>query len=198
MVGSYTAFANKGRYVQPIMITRIEDKNGVVLEEFTPETHQVMGEKEAYAILKLLMGVTEDGTGERLRHNYGEKFYRNKAVTGYPYAFTNEIAGKTGTTQNNSDAWFMGAVPNLITGVWTGCEDRAAHFGGGFGTYYGQGATSALPIWGVYMKKNYSNPKLEISMEPFERPRGTLDIDVDCIPSSFDYPGEGDAFNDEF
>ena len=198
MVGSYTAFSNKGRYVQPIMITRIEDKNGVVLEEFTPETHQVMGEKEAYAILKLLMGVTEDGTGERLRHNYGEKFYRNKAVTGYPYAFTNEIAGKTGTTQNNSDAWFMGAVPNLITGVWTGCEDRAAHFGGGFGTYYGQGATSALPIWGVYMKKNYSNPKLEISMEPFDRPRGTLDIDVDCIPSSFDYPGEGDAFNDEF
>jgi penicillin-binding protein 1A len=198
MVGSYTAFANKGRYVQPIMITRIEDKNGVVLEEFTPETHQVMGEKEAYAILKLLMGVTEDGTGQRLRHNYGEKFYRNKAVTGYPYEFTNEIAGKTGTTQNNSDAWFMGAVPNLITGVWTGCEDRAAHFGGGFGTYYGQGATSALPIWGVFMKKNYSNPKLEISMEPFERPKGTLDIDVDCLPSSFDYPGEGDGFNDEF
>jgi penicillin-binding protein 1A len=92
----------------------------------------------------------------------------------------------------------MGAVPNLITGVWTGCEDRAAHFGGGFGTYYGQGATSALPIWGVFMKKNYSNPKLEISMEPFERPKGTLDIDVDCIPSSFVFPGEGDGFDDEF
>ena len=165
------------------------------LEEFTPETHQVMGKE--HAILKLLMGVTEDGTGKRLRHSLWREIYRNKAVTGYPYAFTNEIAGKTGTTQNNSDAWFMGAVPNLITGVWTGCEDRAAHFGGGFGTYYGQGATSALPIWGVYMKKNYSKPKLEISMEPFERQRD-IRYYVDCIPSSFDYPGEDDAFNDEF
>ena len=180
MVGSYTTFANKGRYVEPIMITRIEDKNGVVLEEFTPETRQVIGEKDAYAVLKLLMGVTEDGTGVRLRHNLGKNFYRNKAVTGYPYEFKNEIAGKTGTTQNNSDGWFMGVVPNLITGVWTGCEDRAAHFGGGLGTYYGQGATAALPIWAVYMKKNYANPELGISQEPFERPKGKLDIDVDC------------------
>ena len=74
----------------------------------------------------------------------------------------------------------MGVVPNLITGVWTGCEDRAAHFGGGWGTYYGQGATAALPIWAVYMKKNYANPELGISQEPFERPKGKLDIDVDC------------------
>ena len=198
MVGSYTTFANKGRYVQPIMITRIEDKNGVVLEEFTPETRQVMSDKDAYVILKLLMGVTEDGTGSRLRHDYGSKFYRNNAVTGYPYKFTNEIAGKTGTTQNQSDGWFMGAVPNLITGVWTGCDDRAAHFGGGFGTYYGQGATAALPIWAVYMKKNYANPKLGISLEPFERPRGDLGVDVDCISTSFDFPGEGDDFDEEF
>ena len=130
MVGSYTTFANKGRYVQPIMVTRIEDKNGVVLEEFTPEMRQVMSDRDAYVILKLLMGVTEDGTGIRLRHDLGKNFYRNNIVTGYPYKFTNEIAGKTGTTQNNSDGWFMGAVPNLITGVWTGCEDRAAHMGG--------------------------------------------------------------------
>jgi len=198
MVGSYTTFANKGRYVQPIMITRIEDKNGVVLEEFTPETRQVMSDKDAYVILKLLMGVTEDGTGSRLRHDYGSKFYRNNAVTGYPYKFTNEIAGKTGTTQNQSDGWFMGAVPNLITGVWTGCDDRAAHFGGGFGTYYGQGATAALPIWAVYMKKNYANPKLGISLEPFERPKGELGVDVDCISTSFDFPGEGDDFDEEF
>ena len=198
MVGSYTTFANKGRYVQPIMITRIEDKNGVVLEEFTPETRQVMSDKDAYVILKLLMGVTEDGTGSRLRHDYGTKFYRNNAVTGYPYKFTNEIAGKTGTTQNQSDAWFMGAVPNLITGVWTGCDDRAAHFGGGYGTYYGQGATAALPIWAVYMKKNYANPKLGISREPFERPKGDLGVDVDCVPTSFDFPGESDDFDEEF
>ena len=199
MVGSYTTFANKGRYVQPIMVTRIEDKNGVVLEEFTPETRQVMSDRDAYVILKLLMGVTEDGTGIRLRHDLGKNFYRNKAVTGYPYKFTNEIAGKTGTTQNNSDGWFMGAVPNLITGVWTGCEDRAAHMGGGFGTYYGQGATAALPIWAVYMKKNYANPDLGISASPFERPKGALGIDVDCLPTTFDFDGgEGDDFDENF
>ena len=199
MVGSYTTFANKGRYVQPIMVTRIEDKNGVVLEEFTPATRQVMSDRDAYVILKLLMGVTEDGTGIRLRHDLGKNFYRNKAVTGYPYKFTNEIAGKTGTTQNNSDGWFMGAVPNLITGVWTGCEDRAAHMGGGLGTYYGQGATAALPIWAVYMKKNYANPDLGISKSPFERPKGALDIDVDCLPTTFDFNGgEGDDFDENF
>ena len=199
MVGSYTTFANKGRYVQPIMVTRIEDKNGVVLEEFTPETRQVMSDRDAYVILKLLMGVTEDGTGVRLRHDLGKNFYRNNAVTGYPYKFTNEIAGKTGTTQNNSDGWFMGAVPNLITGVWTGCEDRAAHMGGGLGTYYGQGATAALPIWAVYMKKNYANPDLGISKSPFERPKGALGIDVDCVPTTFDFDsGEGDDFDENF
>ena len=199
MVGSYTTFANKGRYVQPIMVTRIEDKNGVVLEEFTPETRQVMSDRDAYVIIKLLMGVTEDGTGIRLRHDLGKNFYRNKAVTGYPYKFTNEIAGKTGTTQNNSDGWFMGAVPNLITGVWTGCEDRAAHMGGGLGTYYGQGATAALPIWAVYMKKNYANPDLGISKSPFERPKGALNTDVDCLPTTFDFDsGEGDDFDENF
>jgi penicillin-binding protein 1A len=199
MVGSYTTFANKGRYVQPIMVTRIEDKNGVVLEEFTPEMRQVMSDRDAYVILKLLMGVTEDGTGIRLRHDLGKNFYRNNIVTGYPYKFTNEIAGKTGTTQNNSDGWFMGAVPNLITGVWTGCEDRAAHMGGGFGTYYGQGATAALPIWAVYMKKNYANPDLGISASPFERPKGALGIDVDCVPTTFDFDsGEGDDFDENF
>jgi penicillin-binding protein 1A len=195
MVGSYTTFANKGRYVEPIMITRIEDKNGVVLEEFSPETRQVMSDKDAYVILKLLMGVTEDGTGIRLRHKGAR--YRQNVVTGYPYGFTNEIAGKTGTTQNQSDGWFMGAVPNLITGVWTGCEDRAAHFGGAYGTYYGQGATTALPIWALYMKKNYSNPELGISQDPFERPLGDLGVDVDCVPG-FDFLGDGEDFDEDF
>ena len=195
MVGSYTTFANKGRYVEPIIITRIEDKNGVVLEEFSPETRQVMSDKDAYIILKLLMGVTEDGTGIRLRHKGAR--YRQNVVTGYPYGFTNEIAGKTGTTQNQSDGWFMGAVPNLITGVWTGCEDRAAHFGGTYGTYYGQGATTALPIWALYMKKNYSNPELGISQDPFERPLGDLGVDVDCVPG-FDFLGDGEDFDEDF
>jgi penicillin-binding protein 1A len=198
MVGSYTTFANKGRYMQPIMVTRIEDKNGVVLDEFTPESRQVMGAQDAYVILQLLKGVTEDGTGKRLRHKGGS--YRQNVVTGFPYGFENEIAGKTGTTQNQSDGWFMGVVPNLITGVWTGCEDRAAHFGGGFGTYYGQGATTALPIWALYMRKNYAHPELGISKANFEKPPGTLDVQVDCDAGFMDENGESlpEDFDDTF
>ena len=200
MVGSYTTFANKGRYMEPIMVTRIEDKNGVILDEFTPESRQVMGEKEAYVILQLLKGVTEDGTGKRLRLKGGS--YRQNVVTGFPYGFENEIAGKTGTTQNQSDGWFMGVVPNLITGVWTGCEDRSAHFGGGLGTYYGQGATTALPIWALYMRKNYANPELGISKAPFEKPNGDLGVKIDCeagfLEGSEDDGGATEIFDDEF
>jgi penicillin-binding protein 1A len=177
MVGTYTTFANKGIYTEPIMVTRIEDKNGVELDEFAPETQEVMGEKEAYVIVDLLKGVTEGGTGTRLRIKSDGYKYTDNVVTGFPYGFDNPIAGKTGTTQNNSDGWFMGMVPNLITGVWTGCEDRAAHFGA---TYYGQGATTALPIWALFMEKCYADPKLGISKARFERPEGELGIELDC------------------
>ncbi|GAB5556067.1 MAG: transglycosylase domain-containing protein [Schleiferiaceae bacterium] len=175
MVGTYTTFANKGIYTEPIMITRIEDKNGVVLEEFSPRTREVMSEEDAYVVVDLLRGVTEGGTGVRLRTQYAS--YYNDVVTGYPYGFENEICGKTGTTQNNSDGWFMGMVPNLITGVWTGCEDRSAHFGN---TYYGQGATTALPIWALYMRKCYEDPKTQVSKQPFERPENPISIELDC------------------
>ncbi|HBF19892.1 MAG: penicillin-binding protein [Owenweeksia sp.] len=176
MVGSYTTFANKGVYNEPIMITRIEDRNGVVLQEFIPRSNEVMSEEDAYVVLDLLKGVTQGGTGTRLRtgSNYS---HLNYAVTGAPYQFKNPIAGKTGTTQNNSDGWFMGVVPNLITGVWAGCEDRAAHFGG---TAYGQGATVALPVWALYMKKLYADEKLGISKDDFERPESPLSIDLYC------------------
>ena len=97
-------------------------------------------------------------------------------ITGYPYEFTNPIAGKTGTTQNQSDGWFMGMVPNLVTGVWVGAEDRAAHFAS---ITYGQGAAMALPIWALYMKSCYANESLAISKEEFEEPEG-LSINVDC------------------
>lgn len=175
MVGAYTTFANKGVYTQPIVITRIEDKNGVVLEEFTPATNEVMSEEDAYVVLDLLKGVTQGGTGTRLR----SKSYNSidKVVTGAPWGFTNPIAGKTGTTQNNSDGWFMGVVPNLITGVWGGCEDRAAHFGS---TYYGQGATVALPAWALFMEKCYADPKLNVSKADFERPEGRITVDLNC------------------
>ncbi len=175
MVGTYTTFANKGIYTEPIMITRIEDNNGIILEEFSPLTREVMSEEDAYVVVDLLRGVTEGGTGTRLRSKGGK--YSNDVVTGFPYAFENEICGKTGTTQNNADGWFMGMVPNLITGVWTGCEDRSAHFGA---TYYGQGATTALPIWALYMKKCYADEKVGVSKDPFERPENPLSIELNC------------------
>jgi penicillin-binding protein 1A len=175
MVGSYTTFANKGVYTEPIAVLRIEDRNGLILAEFEPETREVMSEEDAYVITDLLKGVTQGGTGTRLRSKSGS--YIDNIVTGFPYGFENPIAGKTGTTQNNSDGWFMGMVPNLITGVWTGCEDRAAHFRG---IYYGQGATTALPIWAIYMRKCYQDPLLKVSKDDFERPEGNLTIELDC------------------
>lgn len=177
MVGSYTTFANRGRYTEPIFITRIEDKNGVVLQEFHARQERVMSEEDAYAIVNLLTGVTQGGTGTRLRGGGQRPAYEHGAVTGYPWQFTNEIAGKTGTTQNQSDGWFMGMVPNLITGVWTGCEDRSAHFRS---ITFGQGATTALPIWANFMKRCYADPDLEISQEPFAKPDYPMTIELNC------------------
>jgi len=179
MVGAYSTFANKGIYVKPITITRIEDKNGTVLFEVAPETRDVISEESAYVTLNLLKGVTEGGSGQRLRHNVAKDNYAYQAVvTGYPYEFTNPIAGKTGTTQNHSDGWFMGMVPNLVTGVWVGGEDRAVHFDN---IAYGQGASMALPIWALFMKAAYENPDLGISLEDFEAPE-VVGIPIDCSP----------------
>jgi penicillin-binding protein 1A len=177
MVGSYTAFANKGVYVEPIAVIRIEDQNGIVLDEFEPKTQEVMSEEDAYVITSLLQGVTQYGTGGRLKRKGGNYKHYNDVVTGYPWGFENPIAGKTGTTQNNSDGWFMGMVPNLITGVWTGCEDRSAHFRY---TAYGQGATTALPIWALYMKQIYADPSLDVSRVDFEKPEQPIRIQLNC------------------
>lgn len=178
MVGAYGAFANQGVYVKPVMVTRIEDKNGTVLYEYVPKTKDVLSKDVAYAMLNLMEGVTQGGSGTRLRTkgvNKWKKHY-DEVITGYPYGFKNPIAGKTGTTQNNSDGWFMGMVPNLVTGVWVGGEERATHFKS---ITYGQGATMALPIWGLYMKKNYENKELGISDKSFRKPKN-LSINVDC------------------
>ena len=174
MVAAYSTFANEGVYIKPQFITRIEDKNGVVIYEPIPESHDVLNKDIAFAVIKLLEGVTEGGSGARLRTDGGGSGYDR--VTGYPYLFTNPIAGKTGTTQNQSDGWFMGMVPNLVTGVWVGCEDRSARFKG---ITYGQGATAALPIWAMFMKKCYADKDLNISKSDFERP-ANLSIKVDC------------------
>ena len=174
MVAAYSTFANEGVYIKPQFITRIEDKNGVVIYEPSTESHDVLNKDIAFAVIKLLEGVTEGGSGARLRTEGGGNGYNR--VTGYPYVFTNPIAGKTGTTQNQSDGWFMGMVPNLATGVWVGCEDRSARFKG---ITYGQGATAALPIWALFMKKCYADETLTVSKTDFERP-ANLSIKVDC------------------
>ena len=179
MVGAYGAFANKGIYVKPIMVTKIEDKNGTIIYQSKPETRDVLSEESSYVTLKLLEGVTKFGSGARLRHNIPEderNYVYNNVVTGYPYKFQNAIAGKTGTTQNQSDGWFIGMVPNLVTGVWVGGEDRSVHFKD---IAFGQGATMSLPIWGLFMNKCYEDEELSISKEDFDEPE-SLSIELDC------------------
>jgi penicillin-binding protein 1A len=175
MVAAYATFANQGIYVKPQFITRIEDKNGTVLYEPIPESHDVLNEDVAFAVVKLLEGVTSGGSGGRLRYT-GQGGVDYKRMTGYPYAFLNPIAGKTGTTQNQSDGWFMGMVPNLVTGVWVGNQDRSAHFRS---ITYGQGAMMALPIWGMFMKKCYEDKTLTVSKDDFKPPK-EIRIRVDC------------------
>ena len=191
MVGAYSTFANKGIYNKPTMITRIEDKNGTPLYQNVPDPKDVISEEVAYVTLNLLEGVTQSGSGVRLRTSYMRNDYK-KVITGYPYEFTNPIAGKTGTTQNQSDGWFMGVVPNLCTGVWVGADDRSTHFPS---ITYGQGAAMALPIWAVYMKKCYADKSLNISKEAFEEPE-ELTIAIDCEEYKSEnqnttYPDEG-------
>lgn len=190
MVGAYGVFANEGIYNEPVLVTSIQDKNGTVLYQYTPVTRDVMNPETAYVTLKLMQGVTQTGSGSKLRGTWAtkNKFYKS-VITGYPYDFNNEIAGKTGTTQNNSDGWFMGVVPNLVSGAWVGGEDRSVHF---TSTRYGQGATMALPIWGSYMKAVYEDEELGISKSNFSKP-DNLSITVDCT----DYKENQEGLNDE-
>jgi penicillin-binding protein 1A len=162
MVAANATFANKGTYIQPTFITRIEDKNGKVLEEFFPTTDEVFSEEKAYAMIQLMRGVVDYGTGARLRSRYNLR---------------NEIAGKTGTTQYNADGWFIGLTPDLVAGCWTGGEDRSIHFNS---TNEGQGASMALPIWGKFFQKVYADPSLKISKNGFVKPANMGGIELDC------------------
>jgi penicillin-binding protein 1A len=194
MVAAYSTFGNKGVYNKPVMVTRIEDKNGTVLYQFTPESKDVLSEEVAYVTVNLMQGVTEGGSGTRLRHNWAvNQIEYKEIITGYPYEFDNPIAGKTGTTQNHSDGWFMGMVPNLVTGVWVGAEDRAAHFKT---INYGQGASMALPIWGLYMKACYEDEALGVSKDEFEEP-SNLSINIDCSVVSNDEEPEDTNLEDD-
>ena len=179
MVSAYSAFANKGVHAEPFYVNRIEDKNGTILYQHKPKSEDVLSHETAYVTIKLLEGVTKYGSGARLRGRWAvnNSFYE-KVVTGYPYDFNDSIpiAGKTGTTQNQSDGWFIGMVPDLATGVWVGGEDRSVRFPG---IRYGQGATMALPIWAMYMRDVYADESFEVSSEEFEKPE-SLSIQVDC------------------
>lgn len=177
MVGAYGAFANQGVYVEPQIVTTISDKNGTILYQHVPKTNDVLSAESAYVTLQLMEGVTTSGSGRRLRTTWNGNSKDYKAImTGYPYGFTNAIAGKTGTTQNQSDGWFMGIVPNLVTGVWVGGDDRSTHFPS---IRYGQGAAMALPMWGIYMKELYKDKEIGISDGEFEKPKD-ISIGVDC------------------
>ena len=162
MVGAMSTFANKGVYVKPIFVTKIEDKNGNIIETFKAEQREAMDDVTAYKMIELMKGVVYEGTGVRLRTKY---------------KLRNPIAGKTGTTQNQSDGWFMGITPDLTTGVWTGAEDRSVHFKT---ISLGQGSNMALPIWALYMQKVYADPSLHISQGDFTKPLSNVDFDFDC------------------
>ncbi len=162
MTGAYAAYANRGVYTRPMLITRIEDRHGSVLQAFSSETRDAMSEKTAYLMVELMKGVVQYGTSTRLRSRYG---------LNYP------MAGKTGTTDNNSDGWFIGLTPSLVTGVWVGCEDRSAHFRS---TALGQGASMALPIWALYMQRVYKDPKLDISTGDFPKPEIPINETFNC------------------
>lgn len=162
LVGAYSTFANKGVWNEPIFVTRIEDKNGNIIEEFTPRQIDALSEETAYVMLNLLKYVVERGTGMRVR---------------FRYKLLNPIAGKTGTTQNHSDGWFIGITPELITGLWVGNEDRSVHFRS---LEYGQGASLALPIFGLYMQKVYADSTINLSQGDFDKPMKEINIEVDC------------------
>ena len=145
MVSAYTAFVNHGIRCAPMFVSRIEDSDGNVIATFQPVTNEVISEESSFKMIELLKGVVEGGTAGRLR---------------YRYNIDAEMGGKTGTTNNNSDAWFMGVTPQLVSGCWVGGEDRDIHFSS---TNTGQGAAVALPIWAIFMKKVYADKSLNIS-----------------------------------
>ncbi len=162
MVGAYGTFANKGVYTRPLYVTRIEDRNGNVLSTFTPFIDEVISENDAYLMTSLLQGVVTNGTAVRLRLTYN---------------LTNPMGGKTGTTQNHSNGWYMGVMPDLVAGVWTGWEDQAIHFED---LKMGQGANMALPVYGIFMQKLLADKDFaSVATTDFEAPPG-FNVDLDC------------------
>jgi len=164
MLAAYSTFVNKGVYTEPYFISRIEDQNGNVIQEFVPQTREALNEETAYLMLHMLKGTTEEvgGTGMALDREL---------------RVDNEIAAKTGTTQNASDGWFMGITKDLAAGGWVGGDDRSIHF-----KYWpmGQGARTAMPIWEKFMTKVYADPTLGYTKGAFDKPVKPIDVELDC------------------
>jgi penicillin-binding protein 1A len=165
MAGAYGTFVNDGYWTEPIYITRIEDKNGNLLYENVPRTTQVLSEETAYLMVHMLKAPVDIRGGTAY---YGLRFRHN---------LKNEIGGKTGTTSNYSDAWFMGITPDLVCGMWVGGEDRSIHFQS---ANYGQGNKLAMPIYGLFMNKVYADKSLDVSKAPFPKPEKPLSVEIDC------------------
>jgi penicillin-binding protein 1A len=206
MVGANASMANKGVWIEPSMYTRIEDKHGNIIVDFKPKTNEAMSEETAYVMLDLMKGVVDgeynkctgdlrkskgkspmyiSGTGMRLRGSISE----SRPYVGHRYP----IAAKTGTTQNNSDGWFMGITPDLVTGVWVGADERAIRFAR---TDLGQGANTALPVWGYYMQKVKADKKLNYPDKDFEKPEKPLNIELDCVKYNLGN-SVGGGYNDD-
>jgi penicillin-binding protein 1A len=172
MVGAYSTFVNEGVYTEPSFITRIEDKNGNVLQEFPPRTKEVLSEETAYLMLHMLQGTTS---------YFGEEYDRYGTAVGLSrwgvLGEGNEVGAKTGTTSNYSDGWFMGVTKDLVAGTWVGGDDRSIHFRT---LALGQGGRMAMPIYGKFMEKVYVDPDLAITKGPFKRPDRGLTVEIDC------------------
>jgi penicillin-binding protein 1A len=179
MTSAHATMVNKGVHIDPILITRIEDKNGNRIYEVQPRTREALDERSSYIMLDMMKAVVDgaynpnskekenSGTGGRIRYDR-------------PYGgIRHPVAAKTGTSQNNADGWFIGSTPDLVTGVWVGAEDRSVRFGT-LQTHIGQGANTSLPIWGYFMNRVYEDPELNISTADFEKPEEELDIQLDC------------------
>ncbi|WP_375585090.1 penicillin-binding protein 1A [Cyclobacterium xiamenense] len=187
MVGAFSTFVNKGEHITPIYIDRIEDKNGNVLHQFIPRKRPAMSEEHAYIMVYMLRGGTEEegGTSQGLPRNLRDE--------------GNEIGGKTGTTQNASDGWYIGITKDLVSGAWVGGDDRAIHFRSWLN---GQGSRTARPIWAKFMTKVYEDPSLGITKGPFPKPERPLSIEIDCskydlnqdVYQEFDYDASSTDF----